>query len=115
MIDALQARFLPRFTALARTRLERAREAAARKDFDAAHETARELHAIAGEAGLLGLATVVPLARAGEDFARAAAASKSDRDGESLASALEALAAAVEALAPPASADLAQPARRPDA
>ena len=100
MIDDLQARFLPRFTALATARLTRAREAASSRNFAAAAETALELHAIAGEAGLLGLAALVPLAREGEDCARRASASHTDADAEALIVALEALGSMIESVHP---------------
>jgi HPt (histidine-containing phosphotransfer) domain-containing protein len=61
------ARFLPRFAALARERVERALAHAARAEFGA---IASELHALAGEAALLGLDRIAELAREGEETAR---------------------------------------------
>jgi HPt (histidine-containing phosphotransfer) domain-containing protein len=100
MMDDLQARFLPRFTALAHTRLAKAREAASSRDFAAAAETARDLHAIAGEAGLLGLSAIVPVARESEECARRASASHADRDADALIVALEALGSVIESVHP---------------
>jgi HPt (histidine-containing phosphotransfer) domain-containing protein len=61
------ARFLPRFAELARERVERALALAARAEFGA---IVSELHALAGEATLLGLNRIAELAREGEETAR---------------------------------------------
>jgi hypothetical protein len=66
MMEELRRRFLPRFVESGRLRAKRAREAcAARLDVAAA-----ELHAMAGEAALLGFAGIDALAREGERAAR---------------------------------------------
>lgn len=67
MIEDLQATFLHRLTTLARTRLAHARAAVIARDAAGLVTAARDLHSLAGEAGLLGLAELVPLARRGED------------------------------------------------
>jgi HPt (histidine-containing phosphotransfer) domain-containing protein len=99
-MDDLYAKFLPQFTALARDRMQRAYEAAERPEGAALTAVMRDLHGIAGEAGLLGLAQIVPVARAAEDHA------KRLRDGHSGAdaflTALNELGSALEAIAPPA-------------
>jgi len=58
--------FRPQFSALAKTRVTAGMEAAMRRDHQVMVFAVRELHALAGEAGLLGLIEVVPLARAAE-------------------------------------------------
>jgi HPt (histidine-containing phosphotransfer) domain-containing protein len=60
--DELLARFLPRFRAIAKDRLARVR---ARGDGDAL-SAIQELHALAGEAAVLGLKHVAELVRAAE-------------------------------------------------
>ena len=67
MMEELRRRFLPRFLAMGHERTQRAREACeTRLDLAAA-----ELHALAGEAALLGLGQIDSLARRGERAARA--------------------------------------------
>ena len=70
-MDELFAKFLPQFTELARDRMKRAYAAAASPpDEPTLTAVMRDLHGIAGEAGLLGLAQVVPVARSAEAHAR---------------------------------------------
>jgi HPt (histidine-containing phosphotransfer) domain-containing protein len=72
-MDALYAKFLPQFTALANERMQRAYEASARPDGPdgpTMTNVMRDLHSIAGEAGLLGLASIVPIARNAEEHAK---------------------------------------------
>ncbi len=95
-MDELLARFLPRFTAQARTRLAHAVAAVTRRDFGAIEKVAHELHTLAGEAGLLGLIAIVPIARDGEIMARQLCATQTDEDAPSLIAILDRLAAAVE-------------------
>jgi HPt (histidine-containing phosphotransfer) domain-containing protein len=65
-MEDLRRRFLPRFVRTGRERAQRAREACGtRLDLVAA-----ELHALAGEAALLGLGDIDQLAREGERAAR---------------------------------------------
>jgi HPt (histidine-containing phosphotransfer) domain-containing protein len=70
VIEDIQATFMHRFTSLARTRVTHALDAVTRNDPAAIAVAARDMHSVAGEAGLLGLAEVVPLARRGEDHAK---------------------------------------------
>lgn len=65
-MDDLLSRFLPQFVTLARTRIETVITAAKKRDAESVKVTIRELHTLVGEAGLLGLTQVVPLARACE-------------------------------------------------
>jgi HPt (histidine-containing phosphotransfer) domain-containing protein len=99
-MDDLYAKFLPQFTELARKRMQNAYAAAERPDATALTTVMRDLHGIAGEAGLLGLAQLVPLARAAEDHA------KRLRDGnvgaDEFLGALKELGSAIEAIASPA-------------
>lgn len=99
MVDDMQARFLPRFMALAAERLRRALEVARGRRHQESLAVAGELHAMAGEAGLLGLAPVLAAARAAEGAAKRLAASRADADAERLAEALIALEGAVAELA----------------
>jgi chemotaxis protein histidine kinase CheA len=91
MEDDLAARFLPQFVALARARVDVALAAAARRDHGATTTTVRELHSLAGEAGLLGLHQVIPLARDGEHKAKLLRASQADADADALVAALREL------------------------
>ncbi len=100
MTSELYAKFLPQFTELARDRVQRAYEASARPDEPTLTVVARELHTIAGEAGLLGLAAIVPIARNAEEHAKRL---RDDRAGADQAGAfvgaLDELRAALDALA----------------
>jgi HPt (histidine-containing phosphotransfer) domain-containing protein len=99
-MDALLARFLPRFTALARTRMSQVLEIATCKNFAAMPEVAHHLHTLAGEAGLLGLTSIVPLARDGEAKAKRLGATHTEADCDELVEVLGRLAAAIELLTP---------------
>lgn len=101
MIEDLQARFLPQFVTSARERVHRALDLVERRDLDALHGVARELHSIAGESGLLGLRTLMPLARTGEELARRTHSSQSEEDALALASALRELARSIEGFSQP--------------
>jgi hypothetical protein len=79
--DDLRSEFLPRFLAAARSRLEQAR-------IGSFHELAGELHALAGEAMLLGLPEVSSLALEGE---RAAQRSFENASSEARAACVDAL------------------------
>ena len=70
MMDEIYAKFLPQFTELAKERMARAYKASATPDSASMAAVMRELHAIAGEAGLLGLSSIVPLARTAEEHAK---------------------------------------------
>ena len=99
MDDDLTARFLPQFVALARARVDAALAAAARRDHGATTTTVRELHSLAGEAGLLGLREVIPLARDSEQKAKLLRASRADADADALVAALCELDRIIEDLA----------------
>jgi HPt (histidine-containing phosphotransfer) domain-containing protein len=96
MTDDLLAKFMPQFAAIARTRLQRAIAAATRRDHDEALTTIRDLHALAGEAGLLGLAALVPVARDAEDKAKRVRTTRTDADADTLLAALQELARMIE-------------------
>src|SRR5262245_64174660 len=96
MMDDLHAKFLPQLLGLARTRLARALDVANRAEHDALPSTVRDLHALAGEAGLLGMTTLVPLARACEDKAKEMHVSRTDADRVSLLESLNVLQRAIE-------------------
>ena len=97
-MDDLHAKFMPQFLELARSRLAAALKAATARDHVAATTTARNLHTLAGEAGLLGLHDVVPLARDGEQKAKSMAASRTDADAELLIDALRRLQQVIESI-----------------
>jgi len=98
MMEELFAKFFPQFIALARTRVAAATTAAAGRDHAAAPTVVRELHALAGEAGLLGLRQVIPLARDCELKAKALQRSRGDADADALLGALRELAQLIERL-----------------
>lgn len=99
MDEDLYAKFLPQFVALARTRVSVALAAVAQRDHGAMPATVRELHSLAGEAGLLGLNEVIPLARDGERRAKLLHGSHTDADADALVAALRALEQAIENIA----------------
>lgn len=103
MMDDLYAKFLPQFVQLARGRIERAMDLVARSDASAMATVVRELHAIAGEAGLLGQGAIMALARKGEEMAKkirdSGAAPGADPDA--LAGILRELKDALEQAGPP--------------
>ena len=98
-MDDLYARFLPQFVALARTRLAQAISTAGARDAAAVTTTVRELHTLAGEAGLLGLRELVPLARDCEQKAKQLLTSRADADVEVLVVALRQLVGRIEEVA----------------
>lgn len=100
-MDDLLASFMPRFKAAASTRLARSIELAHRRDAADAVEIARAMHAVAGEAGLLGLTGIVPLARAGEEHAKRLRTTCSDADAEALLASLTELQRAIELVPSP--------------
>jgi HPt (histidine-containing phosphotransfer) domain-containing protein len=95
-MDDMLARFLPQFIATARKRVALALQAALARDDTAAPTALRELHALAGEAGLLGLRDMIPLVRDGEAKARAVHGAAG---GDELIEALRRIERAVENLA----------------
>lgn len=94
------ASFLPRFKESATTRVARTIEIAQQRDASAAVTIARDMHAVAGEAGLLGLAAIASLARAGEDQAKRLRSSQSTVDADALLALLTELKRAIELVAP---------------
>jgi HPt (histidine-containing phosphotransfer) domain-containing protein len=90
--------FMPKFVASAQKRIARSLELVAKKPADVVG-VSRELHAVAGEAGLLGIAQIVTLARTGEDQAKRLRAGATDADVESLLASLHELQKAVDAVA----------------
>jgi HPt (histidine-containing phosphotransfer) domain-containing protein len=97
-MDDLSAKFLPQFLDLARTRIGGAIKAAVARDHAASTVVARNLHTLAGEAGLLGLHDVIPLAREGEQRAKALGASRTDADAELLVDVLRRLERVIESI-----------------
>jgi HPt (histidine-containing phosphotransfer) domain-containing protein len=99
-MEDLQAAFLPRFLEAARGRVARALAAAGDTERDGTATTLRDLHSLAGEAGLLGLTSVLALARAGEEKARALVAARNDETVAALRGALDDLSRALDDLDP---------------
>jgi HPt (histidine-containing phosphotransfer) domain-containing protein len=100
-MDDLLATFVPKFVATARTRIAKSLDLASKRTADGVPQIARELHSIAGEAGLLGLGAIVTLARAGEEKAKRLRTSRSDADADALLASLTELQAAIETVASP--------------
>jgi HPt (histidine-containing phosphotransfer) domain-containing protein len=97
-MDDLSAKFLPQFLELARSRVTTAIKAAVARDHHATTAIARNLHTLAGEAGLLGLHDVVPLARDSEHKAKSLGASRAEADAELLVDALRRLERVIESI-----------------
>jgi HPt (histidine-containing phosphotransfer) domain-containing protein len=95
-MDELIAKFLPRFEALATERLRKGLEIASQRQHARAGEIVHDLHALAGEAGLLGLETVTALARGAEESAKRYRDQRAEADAAGLVERLEKLAAAVK-------------------
>jgi HPt (histidine-containing phosphotransfer) domain-containing protein len=100
-MEDLHAKFLPQFVALARSRLELAIKVAVERDHAATTKIVRELHTLAGEAGLLGLHDVVPLARDSEQKAKALHVSRSEADADVLVAALRQLERVIDGIGTP--------------
>jgi HPt (histidine-containing phosphotransfer) domain-containing protein len=102
MMEELYAKFLPQFLELAHERMKRAYETAAQPEAAALTVVVRDLHGIAGEAGLLGLAQIVPIARRAEDQAKRLrdAGASAGADTAALVAALDEIRGALEALGP---------------
>ena len=96
MTDDFLARFMPKFTTIARARIARSIALANQRSAEQVPGIMRELHALAGEAGLLGLGTLVLLARAGEDHAKRLRATQAAEDAEVLLATLIELESAME-------------------
>ena len=65
-MEDVKRKFLPRFASLAKERICHGLAIAANVEGDQALDLARELHSMAGEAGLLGLGDLLALARNAE-------------------------------------------------
>ena len=98
MIDDLYEKFLPQFVELSKTRMERIEAGAAKADAASLTTAMRELHAIAGEAGLLGLAHLVPLARTAEEAAKHQRDARTEDNVAALGNALQELRTALDAV-----------------
>jgi HPt (histidine-containing phosphotransfer) domain-containing protein len=100
-MDELYAKFLPQFIQLARERMQRAYATAARPDHAGLVTAMRDLHGIAGEGGLLGLAHIVPLARDAEEQAKEMrdAGAGADADSSAFLGALDQLRAEIDKIA----------------
>lgn len=79
-MEDLFAKFLPQFVSLAHHRIKVALDSADKRDAVAIKTMVRELHTLAGEAGLLGLSHIVPLARDCEQKAKILHTSHTDAD-----------------------------------
>jgi HPt (histidine-containing phosphotransfer) domain-containing protein len=101
MDDELYARFLPQFIPVARGRVATALAAARRRDPTSSSTIVRELHTLAGEAGLLGLGDLVPLVRDCERKAKQLGVTGSDGDAEVMLAALRELERKVDGIVAP--------------
>jgi chemotaxis protein histidine kinase CheA len=97
-MEDLYAKFFPQFVMLARKRLSVATTTATKRDHAAVPTIVRELHALVGEAGLLGLRPVIPIARDCEHKAKALQGSRADADADALVAALCELTQLIERL-----------------
>jgi HPt (histidine-containing phosphotransfer) domain-containing protein len=98
-MEDVKRKFLPRFAALAKERIRHGREIAASVEGDQAIDFARELHSMAGEAGLLGLGELLALARNAEVAAMQLHASRVPSKRTALEQALLELERAVAVIA----------------
>jgi HPt (histidine-containing phosphotransfer) domain-containing protein len=99
-MDDLIATFMPKFAAIAKTRIAKTIDLATQRTPEGVPTIARELHAIAGEAGLLGLGAIVALARSGEEHAKRLRTSRSDADADALLASLAELKTAIDGVTP---------------
>jgi chemotaxis protein histidine kinase CheA len=97
-MEDLHARFLPQFVTLARSRIAAGIDGAHRRDLAVIATTMREMHSLVGEAGLLGIDHVIPLARECEQKARLLHGSKADADVEPLVAALRRLERVIDSI-----------------
>jgi HPt (histidine-containing phosphotransfer) domain-containing protein len=105
MMEELHARFLPQFVTLARSRIAAGIDAATRRDPEVIATTMRELHSLAGEAGLLGLEAIIPVARDCEQKARQLHLHKADAEVAALIAALRQLESVIDGIELPESDD----------
>lgn len=101
VVDDLLERFLPRFRTLAMERLVKATAVATERDFPGIAGAAGDLHAIAGESGLLGLSQIAAAARVAEDLGRACGVSHAVADVEAFLAAVTTITSLIEALPTP--------------
>ncbi len=99
MMEDIQATFRHRFTSTARTRVGFAMDAATRADHAAVQTAVRELHSLAGEAGLLGFSQFVPVAREGEDRAKRMFSERTPASQEAMIATLRELERMIDELA----------------
>jgi HPt (histidine-containing phosphotransfer) domain-containing protein len=97
-MDDLNAKFLPQFLDLARTRVAAAIKATVARDHLASTTISRNLHTLAGEAGLLGLHDVIPLAREGEQRAKSLGATRTEADAQLRVDVLRRLERVIESI-----------------
>lgn len=97
-MEELYAKFLPEFVKLARSRIAAAITSAGQVDAAEAKKRTRELHTLAGEAGLLGLSHIVPLARGCEAKSAKLEAQPSDADAAVFIASLRELSSVIESL-----------------
>jgi len=100
-MDDLHSKFLPQFVVLARSRVALALKVTIERDHAAAPKVVRELHTLAGEAGLLGLHDVVPLARDSEQKAKDLHRTRADADADMLVAALQQLERVIDEIGTP--------------
>lgn len=95
-MDDVKAKFLPRFCTLAKDRIRTGQKVAsvAPRGEEALH-LARELHSLAGEAGLLGFSELLSLARAAEEAATELHSRRNEERQKALETALAKLLEAV--------------------
>jgi HPt (histidine-containing phosphotransfer) domain-containing protein len=105
MDDELFEKFLPQFIPIARGRVATAMAAAQRRDPGSSTTIVRELHTLAGEAGLLGLGDLVPLVRDCEHKASKLDVTGSAGDAEVMLAALRELERKVEGIVVPHAAE----------
>jgi HPt (histidine-containing phosphotransfer) domain-containing protein len=117
-VEDIKRKFLPRFAVLAKERIRVGLEVASTVEGDQALVLARELHSMAGEAGLLGLTDLLSLARAAEVAATQLHASRVPSKRTALQQTLLDLLLAVatverelEALGPPSTSSPSRPSR----
>jgi hypothetical protein len=94
-MDELIEKFMPRFAALARDRLRQAMQTAKDRRPEATAGIVHELHALGGEAGLLGLERVLVAARRAEHAAQRFGKTGAESDAVAFVEHLRSLESAV--------------------